>query len=81
MKIITIKFDNASEWQFMLELLKSLNFRFEWKEVPNIQKEKDKNGEDLVSKLFGSFPSDLSSDELVQSIYEARINQTREINL
>lgn len=81
MKVITIKFDNAGEWNFLLELMKRLNLHFEWKEEPVAVHKKDHPHSDIVSKLFGSFPSDKSSDELVKSLYEARVNQTREISL
>jgi hypothetical protein len=80
MKSITIKFEDAKEWQFLLELLKRLNLSFDWKEEA-IVKKAPMPPTDPVSLLFGSFPSDKSSDELVQSIYGARMNQTREINL
>ena len=80
MKTITIKFEDAKEWSFLLQLLKRLNLRFDWKDEtaasPN-----PKPSADPISMLFGSFPSSMSSDELVQSIYAARVNQTREINL
>ncbi len=79
MKVITIKFNDAGEWNFLLELLKRLNFHFEWSEHTVANKKKDYP--DVVAKLFGSFPSDKSSDELVKMLYEARVNQTREISL
>jgi hypothetical protein len=72
MKIVTIKFENTSEWKFLLELLKRLNFRFEWKEETTPITKKTKKPEDLVSELFGSFPSDKTSDELVQEISRTR---------
>ncbi|MCF8247155.1 MAG: hypothetical protein K9J37_20180 [Saprospiraceae bacterium] len=82
MKVITIKFENTGEWHFLLELLKRLNIRFEWKEDTNIPNQKKNSPpSDAVSKLFGSFSSDKTSDELVKSIYDARVTQTREISL
>jgi hypothetical protein len=80
MKTITIKFEDAKEWSFLLQLLKRLNLRFDWKEEVAVKKV-PLPPTDPVSLLFGSFPSDKTSDELVQSIYAARVNQTREINL
>ena len=80
MKVITIKFDNAGEWNFLLELMKRLHINFEWKEE-SVVKNKAKPASDVVAMLFGSFPSDKSSDEFIQSLYVARINQTREIKL
>jgi hypothetical protein len=71
MKSITIKFEDAKEWQFLLELLKRLKLRFDWKEEA-IVKKAPMPLTDPISLLFGSFPSDKSSDELVQSIYNAR---------
>ncbi|GAB4250660.1 MAG: hypothetical protein Kow0027_14180 [Saprospiraceae bacterium] len=81
MKVITIKFDNASDWRFLLELLKRLNIRFEWKEETDSSKKKENPPSDLVDQLFGSFPSDLTSDEFVKTLYDARVNQTREVRL
>jgi hypothetical protein len=83
MKVITIKFENAREWKFLLDLVRRLNLRFEWKEE-TVELPKDKKPDtspDIVAKLFGSFHSELSPDELVKSLYDARVNQTREINL
>lgn len=83
MKVITIKFENAGEWKFLLNLLRRLNLRFEWKEetveLPNDNK--PDASPDVVAKLFGSFHSELSPDEFVKSLYDARVNQAREINL
>jgi len=81
MKVITIKFDNAGDWKFLLDLLKRLNFGFEWKEETLPDKKKENASPDIVSKLFGSFHSELPPDEFVKSLYDARINQTREISL
>jgi hypothetical protein len=81
MKVITIKFNDSAEWRFLLDLLKRLHFNFEWKEESAVRKKQVDTSPDLVSKLFGSYPSDKSSDELVNSLYDARVNQTREISL
>jgi hypothetical protein len=73
MKVVTIKFENTKEWHFL----------FEWKEDVMSQPKKNNPSpsSDVVSKLFGSFPSDKSSDEIVKLIYDARVNQIRGINL
>ncbi|MBK9018251.1 MAG: hypothetical protein IPM82_31725 [Saprospiraceae bacterium] len=81
MKVITIKFNDSAEWKFLLDLLKRLNFNFDWKEETIARKREEDPSSDLVSKLFGSYPSDRTSDDLVKSIYDARVNQTREISL
>ena len=65
----------------LTELLKRLNLHFEWKEETVVLHKKAPSSPDIVSNLFGSFPSDKSSDELVKSLYDARVNQTREISL
>ncbi len=36
MKIITLKLRNQSEWQFLLDLLRRLNIKFEWREEEKI---------------------------------------------
>ncbi len=79
MKTIIIKFEDTKEWSFLLQLLKRLNLQFDWKEDVAV-KNAPLPPTDPVSLLFGSFPSDKTSDELVQSIYAARVNHTREIN-
>jgi hypothetical protein len=80
MKTNTIKFEDAKEWNFLLQLLKRLNLRLDWKEE-TVASPTPKSSADPITLLFCSFPSNMSSDELVQSIYAARVNQTREINL
>ncbi|TAK48232.1 MAG: hypothetical protein EPO28_01265 [Saprospiraceae bacterium] len=81
MKIVTIKFNDANEWNFLLQLLRRLNFHFEWKEEAAPPKKEEPSPSDLVSQLYGSLPSNLTSDEFVKSLYDARVNQTREIRL
>lgn len=81
MKIITIKFNDANEWNFLLQLLKRLNLHFEWKEEVAPAKKPEISSPDIVSQLYGSLPSNLTSDEFVKSLYDARVNQTREIRL
>lgn len=79
MQIITIQFNDKKESQFVMNLLRRLNIHFEWKEekMPEASSLKP----DPVTELFGSWVSDKSSDEQVQSIYEARINQNRAVTL
>lgn len=81
MKIITLKLRNQSEWQFLLDLLRRLNINFEWREEDNASKKNMPPHQDPIAELFGSWPSDKSSDELVDSIMNARVSQTREVNL
>jgi hypothetical protein len=82
MKVITLKLKNNKEWHFLLNLLKRLQVPFEWKEEANqTVKNKVPQDKDIIAELFGSWQSDKSSDEIIQSINDARVNQTREINL
>ena len=82
MRIITIQFTDKKEYQFVLNLLRRLNIKFVWREEKDSLVNSDPNtNENIVKDLFGSWPSDKSSDELVKMIYEARVNQTREVNL
>jgi hypothetical protein len=81
MKIITLKLRNQSEWQFLLDLLRRLNINFEWREEENASKKNIPPHQDAIAELFGCWPSDKSSDELIESIMDARISQTREVTL
>ena len=74
MKIITLKLQSHSEWEFISDLLRRLHIRFDWKEEKNLVKN-DENGNDLITSLYGSWPSDKSSDELAESIRAGRVNQ------
>ena len=80
MKVVTLKLRSHSEWEFLSDLLRRLHIHFEWKEEIATTK-KNLNGSDLITALYGSWPSDKSSDELAESIREARVNQTREVTL
>lgn len=81
MKIITIKLRNQNEWQFLLDLLRRLNINFEWREEKKGSGKAPPPNTDAISALFGSWPSDKSSDEVIESILDARVSQTREIHL
>lgn len=81
MKIITLKLRNQSEWQFLLDLLRRLNVNFEWREEKEGSENAPPPNADAISELFGSWPSDKSSDEVIESIQDARVSQTREIHL
>ncbi len=80
MKVVTLKLRSHSEWEFVSDLLRRLHIRFEWKEEISTTK-KNLNGKDPIAALYGSWPSDKSSDELAEDIRAARVNQTREITL
>jgi hypothetical protein len=80
MKVVTLKLRSPSEWEFLSDLLRRLHISFEWKEETSTRKN-DLNGSDPITALYGSWPSDKSSDELAESIRSARVNQTREISL
>ncbi len=81
MKVIRLKLNSPSEWQFLMDLLRRLHISFEWQEEKVMPVQNGLPLEDTVAALFGSWPSDKSSDELVSNIMDARVNQSREINL
>jgi hypothetical protein len=65
MKVITIRFNDQNELEFLLNLLNRLNFKFEWREEKILQKKvNDLTQPDAIAELFGSWESDMSSDEL-----------------
>ena len=72
MKVVTLKLKNQREWNFLKGLLQRLNVRFEMLDVkPTMPIPQN----DSISELFGSWKSEESSDELIKTIYEARVNQ------
>jgi len=81
MKIITLKLRNQREWQFLQDLLRRLNINFEWEEEKKVSEKPPPQHGDDISDLFGSWLSDKTSDELIESIMSARVSQTREIQL
>jgi hypothetical protein len=71
MKIITLTFNNNRDWHFLLDLLNRLKLSFEWREEKPV-KPNDESDDDLISELAGSWESNLTPDEMVDSIYSAR---------
>ena len=73
MSSITLNFNNRKDIEFVLSLLRRMQIHFEVaapiKRVPNPK-------DAAVDALFGSWESDLSADEMVDMIYEGRINKT-----
>ena len=78
MTTVILKIKNTKEINFLLDLLTRLHISFEWREEEKTTKPLPK---DIISELYGSWDSNLSSDELASSIREARVNQSREISL
>ena len=78
MKVVTLKLKNQREWNFLRNILQRLNVSFEMLDVkPTIPTPQN----DIVAELFGSWKSDESSDELIKTIQDARVNQQKEIDL
>ncbi len=74
MKVVTLKLKNQREWNFLKGLLQRLNVTFEMLDVkPTMPIPQN----DSISELFGSWKSEESSDELIKTIYEARVNQQK----
>jgi hypothetical protein len=80
MKVVTLKLRSQTDWEFLSSLLRRLHIHFEWKEEVTTPK-MDLNSDDPITNLFGSWPSDKSSDEIAAIISAARVNQTRKISL
>lgn len=74
MSSITLNFNNGKDIEFVLSLLRRMRIHFEVaapiKSAPNSK-------DAAVDALFGSWESDLSADEMVDMIYEGRINKTK----
>ena len=78
MKVVTLKLKNQREWNFLRNILQRLNVSFEMLDVkPTIPTPQN----DIVAELFGSWKSDESSDEIIKTIQDARVNQQKEIDL
>ena len=80
MTTVILKLKNTKEVGFLLDLLNRLHISFEWREEKTA-KPSPQLPNDIISELYGSWQSNLSSDELASSIRDARVNQTREIAL
>ena len=78
MSSITLNFNNRTDIEVMLSLLRRMHINFEVatpvEPVPNPK-------DAAVDALFGSWESNLSADELVKMIYDERINQTKIVEL
>ncbi len=78
MSSITLNFSNRKDIELMLSLLRRMHINFEVaapiERVPNAQ-------DAAVDALFGSWTSDLSADEMIEMIYEGRVNQTKMVEL
>ena len=74
MSSITLNFNNRKDIELVLSLMRRMHIHFEVATPvePTIN-QKDAS----VDALFGSWQSNLSADEMVNMIYEARVNQTK----
>ena len=78
MKVVTLKLKNQREWNFLRSLLQRLNVTFE---ILDVKPTTPIPQNDSISELFGSWKSEESSDELIKTIYEARVSQQNNIDL
>ena len=82
MAIITLRLKNQKEWAFLSDLLKRLNISFDRieektaTETPQMPSEND-----VIAQLYGSWTSDESADDIIKSLRDARVNQTRDIEI
>ena len=78
MSSITLNFNNRTDIEIMLSLLRRMHINFEVttpiEPVPNPK-------DAAVDALFGSWESNLSADEMVEMIYQGRVNQTKIVGL
>ena len=81
MTTVILKLRNNKEVNFLLDLLNRLHISFEWGEEKTVKPLPPEQNKDSIAELYGSWQSNLSSDELASSIRAARVNQTREIAL
>ena len=81
MTTVILKLKNNKEVNFLLDLLNRLHISFEWGEEKIVKPLPSEQNKDSIAELYGSWQSNLSSDEIASSIRAARVNQTREIAL
>jgi hypothetical protein len=76
MKTLILETDNENDYYLLTELVKRLGIKFSEKETETIDEQAQ-----LFRRLFGSWQSEKSGNELVKEIYEARNDFPRNIEL
>jgi hypothetical protein len=81
MKEVTLKIYDLRDWQIIHDLLRRLHIVFEEKDFPKTASTAFKTDEEEINALVGSWESEESSDEIIERIYGARVNQTNLVEL
>ena len=67
MKTLILEIDNENDYHLLTKLVKRLGIKFSKKKSETIDEQAQ-----LFKRLFGSWQSEKSGNELVKEIYEAR---------
>jgi hypothetical protein len=76
MKTLILETDNENDYYLLTELVKRLGIKFSEKNSETIDEQAQ-----LFKRLFGSWQSEKSGDELVNEIYNNRNDSPRNIEL
>lgn len=76
MKTLILETDNENDYHLLTELVKRLGIKFSEKNSATIDEQAQ-----LFKRLFGSWQSEKSGNEIVNEIYQARNDSPRNIEL
>ena len=76
MKTLILETDNENDYHLLTELVKRLGIKFSEKNTETIDEQAQ-----LFKRLFGSWKSEKSGNEIVNEIYQARNDFPRNIEL
>jgi hypothetical protein len=76
MKTLILETDNENDYHLLTELVKRLGIKFSEKSSETIDEQAQ-----LFKRLFGSWQSEKSGNEIVNEIYQARNDYPRNIEL
>ena len=76
MKTLILETDNENDYHSLTELVKRLGIKFSEKSSETIDKQTQ-----LLKRLFGSWQSEKSGNEIVNEIYQARNDFPKGIEL
>jgi hypothetical protein len=76
MKTLILETDNENDYHLLTELVKRLGIKFSEKSNETIDEQAQ-----LFKRLFGSWQSEKSGNEIVNEIYQARNDSPRNIEL
>jgi hypothetical protein len=76
MKTLILETDNENDYHLLTELVKRMGIKFSEKSSETIDEQAQ-----LLKRLFGSWQSEKSGSEIVEEIYQARNDSSRNIEL